>query len=86
MQLVFLSTPFLLMLSAMAMNAYVALSRDFDLLIEAIQGNPWFERPEEPMGHCKLQVALLLGMVGLRRGDLAKAACSQGPSRCRHDG
>jgi hypothetical protein len=30
-QLVFLLTPFLLMLSAMAMNACVALSRDFDL-------------------------------------------------------
>ncbi|CAM4126307.1 MULTISPECIES: hypothetical protein [Pseudomonas] len=49
-QLVFLSTPFLLMLSAMAMNACVALSRDFDLLIEAIQGNPWFERQKNLWG------------------------------------
>ncbi|CAM4127277.1 hypothetical protein ABE525_25280 [Pseudomonas wadenswilerensis] len=49
-KIIFGLSPFLVGLTGLMMSAYIACSRDFLVLISAIQSNPWFESQKRSQG------------------------------------
>jgi len=50
MKIIFGLSPLLVGLTGLMMSAYIACSRDFLVLISAIQSNPWFESQKRSQG------------------------------------